>query len=310
MAQTLRRLIGLATLAAGLISAQYLPPSGGNAPGTFTPNLNLTGTNSGGQIVVSPYVSGNNIVIPGGFQSGSGGSASGFLQLGQGTTATAGTTNITIQAPTSVTSYVLTLPGAAASGIPLWTNAAGVVTETLRTFTSGTGIIGGGNAGVRGDNFLSVSGIGTTTEAWTFYNSVASGATNIAIKQNSSQGSTSLLTFLSSSGGIVAGATAGGEIYDLDVPGNFLVQFSKSGNLAGLAMNKNGCASWTSTSNSYNTGSQDTGLCRTSAGVVEVETTATGGAGTLKANSINVTGSSFSFNGKTCTIVAGAIACS
>ena len=34
---------------------------GGNAPGTFTPSLNLTGTNSSGQIVVSPYVSGNSL---------------------------------------------------------------------------------------------------------------------------------------------------------------------------------------------------------------------------------------------------------
>lgn len=110
-------------------------PNGG---GSFPASLNLVGTNASGQIVVSPWVSGNNVVIPGNFQSGSGSSVAGGLVLTQGTANSAGTTSITLQAPTAVTSYTLTLPGAAASGIPLWTNAAGVVTESICTGTVNT----------------------------------------------------------------------------------------------------------------------------------------------------------------------------
>ena len=75
------------------------------------------------------------------------GSTAGFLQLGQGSTNSVGTTAITIQAPSSVTSYILTLPGTAATGLPIWTNSAGVVTEAITApGTNGTLLVSNGTA--------------------------------------------------------------------------------------------------------------------------------------------------------------------
>jgi hypothetical protein len=60
--------------------------------------------------------------------TGAGGSAAGYLQLGQGTAPSTGTTAVTVAAPASVTSYINLLPGAAATGFYLGTNSAGTVT--------------------------------------------------------------------------------------------------------------------------------------------------------------------------------------
>ena len=87
----------------------------------------------------------------------SNGAVAGFMDLPQG--ADAGTTapcnvatSICEEAPTVVTSYKLIWPGAAATGIPLWTNAANVVTETivnpLPVANGGTGIASGTSGGV------------------------------------------------------------------------------------------------------------------------------------------------------------------
>jgi len=94
----------------------------------FYTGVTSTDTSHGGG-TLSFVVNGQGAVTATSYTS-NGGSA-GFLQLGQGTTNGAGTTDITIQAPTSVTSYVLTLPGTAGTGLDLWTNSAGVVTESL-----------------------------------------------------------------------------------------------------------------------------------------------------------------------------------
>jgi hypothetical protein len=57
--------------------------------------------------------------------------------------------------------------------------------------------------------------------------------------------------------------------------------------------------------------SADTNFSRTSGGVVAVGTGAAGStAGSMSMTSITLSGSSFSFNGKTCTIVSTAISCS
>ncbi len=47
---------------------------------------------------------------------------------------------VTIEAPATPTAYEIVLPSAASSGIPLWTNAANVVTESIDT-TSGSGTV-------------------------------------------------------------------------------------------------------------------------------------------------------------------------
>jgi hypothetical protein len=58
-------------------------------------------------------------------------SVSGAVSLKQGTTQSAGTTAITLQAPTAVTSYVDTLPGVAAQGTRIGTVASAVITEAF-----------------------------------------------------------------------------------------------------------------------------------------------------------------------------------
>lgn len=63
---------------------------------------------------------------------GVGGSVAGGYEFSQGTTNTPSANSILIQAPTSVgTAYTRTLAGAAATGIPHYSNSANVVTETI-----------------------------------------------------------------------------------------------------------------------------------------------------------------------------------
>ena len=95
-------------------------------------------TGGGTQTVQTPSAtttldSSGNFVTPGAITTGSGGSVAGYLQMGQGTAPSVGTTAITETAPASVTSYLLVWPGAAASGLPHWTNSSGTVTETVST---------------------------------------------------------------------------------------------------------------------------------------------------------------------------------
>lgn len=93
----------------------------------------------------------NNITTAGSITTGSGGSNAGYLELTQGTAPTAGTTSIKLFAPTSVTSYLLGLPSAAASGPVIATNSSGTVSLTFDntpdlgtpsavTLTNGTGL--------------------------------------------------------------------------------------------------------------------------------------------------------------------------
>jgi hypothetical protein len=70
------------------------------------------------------------------------GTTAGFLFLPQGTTSTGDanctTTTICIQAPAAVTSYSVTLAGAAATGFPFYTNSSSAIIETI-VGTSGSG---------------------------------------------------------------------------------------------------------------------------------------------------------------------------
>lgn len=109
--------------------------------GTLTSTALVTG--GGSQSLQTPATtatmdSSGNISTPGSITSGAGGGAAGYIALGQGTAPTAGTTNITIYAPASVTSYIRNLPAAAGTGFYLGTNSAGVVTDT-QVGTSGSG---------------------------------------------------------------------------------------------------------------------------------------------------------------------------
>jgi len=113
--------------------------------------VNLTAGNGGAGSGTGANANGGNIVLtPGAAGTGGSGTAglagvvsvagttAGFVGFTQGSTNTTANTNIpanTIieQAPTSVTAYSLTLPGAAATGFPIWSNSSGVVTESITT---------------------------------------------------------------------------------------------------------------------------------------------------------------------------------
>lgn len=71
--------------------------------------------------------------------AGTGASTAGAVVLTQGTTQSAGTTNITLQAPAAVTSYIRTLPGSVGS--------SGVVFETVSGTTQTESLIGVGSSG-------------------------------------------------------------------------------------------------------------------------------------------------------------------
>ena len=81
--------------------------------------------------------SSGNISTPGSITTGAGGSTAGVLELTQGTAPTAGTTSVKLYAPASVTSYIMNLPGAAASGYLYGTNSSGVVTQSFRSIQAG-----------------------------------------------------------------------------------------------------------------------------------------------------------------------------
>jgi hypothetical protein len=110
---------------------------------TWTLNTLLKGGGAG----TSPIVTGitiadstNDLSSPGSANFGVGSSAAGFLRLGQGTAPSAGTTNITMYGPASITSYTWRLPGAAATGFYLGTNTSGDVVTT-QVAASGTGSV-------------------------------------------------------------------------------------------------------------------------------------------------------------------------
>jgi len=94
--------------------------SGSVANPTTTPAITLTlGAITPSSISTSGFIA-----------TGVGGSVAGTLELVQGTAPSAGTTSVKIYAPASVTSYILKLPAAAATGIGHFSNSAGVVTES------------------------------------------------------------------------------------------------------------------------------------------------------------------------------------
>lgn len=112
-----------------------------------------------------------NISTPGTMTVGNAATTAGAIALTQGTTQSAGTTNITIQAPTSVTSYVMTLPGAvggantylkdvAGNGVLSWATAsgAGTVTNTAGALTASALMVGNGT-----NDSKVLASLGTTT---------------------------------------------------------------------------------------------------------------------------------------------------
>lgn len=103
--------------------------------GSLTSTALVTG--GGSQTLQTPAATATmdasgNISTPGTLTVGSAATTAGAIALTQGTTQSTGTTNITLQAPTGVTSYIRTLPAAVgATGFLLETVAGSVQTESL-----------------------------------------------------------------------------------------------------------------------------------------------------------------------------------
>lgn len=130
---------------AGLISGTGSDcGAGGGGSGTVTVvasgNLTSTALVTGGglQTLQTPSATATmdtsgNVSTPGSFTGGAGGSVAGFIQMGQGSAPSLGTTAVTISAPASVTSYRYVLPGAAATGLLYGANSSNVVTLSAAT---------------------------------------------------------------------------------------------------------------------------------------------------------------------------------
>jgi hypothetical protein len=149
---------------------------GGAGTVTTVASANLTSTalvtGGGSKTLQTPAAtatmdSSGNISTPGAITSGSGASTAGAAQLGQGTTQSVGTTAVTVQAPTAVTSYIITLPGAVGStGLLQWTVAGSVATLTSVTqLPSNINVDGTNLVGFRGAPQNSQSAAYTTVLA-------------------------------------------------------------------------------------------------------------------------------------------------
>lgn len=101
----------------------------------------------------STLSSGGNMSLAGTLTTG--GSGAGATVMTQGAAQGHATANtVTLEAPAAVTAYEITLPAAAATGIPLWTNTSNVVAETISATVpvaqGGTALASGTSGGILG----------------------------------------------------------------------------------------------------------------------------------------------------------------
>lgn len=125
----------------GCASGSWSTFGGGGGSGTVTSVSVTTANGVSGSVATATTtpaitlilgaITPSSISTSGSISAGVGGSVAGTLELTQGTAPTAGTTSVKIYAPASVTSYALALPGAAATGLGHYANAAGVVTMSI-----------------------------------------------------------------------------------------------------------------------------------------------------------------------------------
>lgn len=145
-AATYSDIVGLWTTCTGFLKNDGTCASVGSGTVTVVSSGSLTSTalvtGGGTTTLQTPSASATmdasgNISTPGSITTGAGGSTAGVLELTQGTAPTAGTTSVKLYAPASVTSYIMNLPGAAASGYLYGTNSSGVVTQSFRSIQAG-----------------------------------------------------------------------------------------------------------------------------------------------------------------------------
>ena len=145
-AATYSDIVGLWTTCTGFLKNDGTCASAGSGTVTVVSSGSLTSTalvtGGGTTTLQTPSAtatmdSSGNISTPGSISTGAGGSTAGAIEFGQGTPPSAGTTSVKLYAPASVTSYVMNLPGAAATGYLYGTNSSGVVTQSFRTIQAG-----------------------------------------------------------------------------------------------------------------------------------------------------------------------------
>jgi trimeric autotransporter adhesin len=109
------------------------------------------------------------ISSPGNISLGVGGSVAGNIEFTQGTAPSLGTTAVTLYAPTSVTSYAIVFPTAAASGIPHYSNSSNIITMTISAISLTADITGTLAVGNGGSGATTLTGIlkGNGTSAFT-----------------------------------------------------------------------------------------------------------------------------------------------
>jgi hypothetical protein len=135
---------------------------------------------------------------------------------------------------------------------------------------------------------LVVSGAGTTAEALTVYNSIASGVTKLTVKAGAGQSSTDLQQWQNSSGTVLAKVDTNGYLTSVSYTGDYFVGTSSRIGMDSsisspyFAVNTSGAYKFSSTG--AWTGTADTSLSRISAGVVGVGTGSAGStAGEIRA---------------------------
>lgn len=187
------------------------------------------------------------------------------VNWGQGTKPGSATTAITEYAPTSVTSYFLAKPGAAATGFPYWTNSAGTVTESIQntlTYSAPTLTI---SSATNGNAVLALSG--NTSGAATFTApTVAGTASNPIVASNVLNIPSATAAGYSFTGNTTTGYS--NTTTNLDMFSNntsvLYANVSEVQTAAGIVLG------WSSSAVGAHSANADTAFSRDSAGVVDL----------------------------------------
>ncbi len=171
-----------------------------------------------------------NGTTPGSITTGAGGSAAGFMQFGQGTAPSVGTTAVTLYGDSAITSYKMRWPSAAATGFILGTNTAGDVVQTF-VGSTGTGNVVRATAPTiatpqitevkdgNGNPFLLSTATASAVDSITITNAATANPATVAITASGSDSNVNLSVIPKGSGKVNIGSTNA----TMDTSGNLVV---------------------------------------------------------------------------------------